>query len=1063
MRGSLVLYLLGAPHLGLQGYSPFYQIFHLSLASRLQVMINSSAAKNPPTYPPMAQPPEVEYNPYETEWFEATQRWTPRLLGIVPLFVLASSLFSQGGAQRGIPMALFSVLLIFLLVCFYIIISQMSQVWSEASRLGFKNCLSKEQLREQLPGFTEAIRPKLIRLVCYQLGRIVFMGNPLSSRTDLKQRFAFICKWFLLTLIQAPWDVPPPKKIQAPCDVLTPKKSSSSNEQAPSEPLLSRSSLLKRLADLSSSAKAFVLYLFQLRIQVGIAILSSVLFQTGQVNDVVLAIILDSDWKAYSMAIVFAVILSLLLWHTARYLTRIIPHLKKARNDPSAISSGEGLFSYSFELFLFWISWVSLALFTTPIAKQAYGSMWGGNNYHIFVLLISQAIVIFLWRKFDYPKSTWGGGYRWWFIGLYIVGFMLPFLFQHLSANQIPEYVGSLGLLFWGLSMILVVASIVFRFSLVSGVPVLSLLLIVSYVVNINRINDNHTVRLMPDMPERNFNKRPVAAPRSYLPSLKRSFYNWLASKEPGAINPRYEIIQKKCKPPTGRNRDDCENPYPVYVVSSQGGGIYAAYHAAKALHVINTVIPEFRNHLFAISSVSGGSIGSAIFVNSLSCKPEERSDAVDQFFDKPRDPLAMIVASMLFGDLVQRFYLFPVPAWDRSLGLELAFEPNNVKNNGNCIDLSRPFYESQGVPGPVAKKVTRDPQSHIPFLVLNTTEVDNGRRYLISPFRIRPKYSDADFHEPWPNAPEQMHVLDMRYSTAAGLSARFPLISPYGFFPEQKMRRFIDGGLYDNSGAVTAKEIGDELKEISTNQDSRFWGTEDECQDLEDNVCRKIKGLLFRHKNAIVIRPISILDATAVDLNSDYASVERQQGFTVFGWTALTAVFTTRDSRVVKSVDFFTYGDKNPCKDQNDSKRKSDPGTFEISQDCYDKQKQDPRTNKVLIRKNFYLGGMKRPLFSIPLGWKLSCQARGFINDQLQASSEVIGSPHEFIPCETSAPLLRREPSRSIPPDNFGNKPENSSQSLISMIEVIKKDMEAFLPQPEVRGYGCVPSADCK
>jgi hypothetical protein len=194
MRGSLVLYLLGAPHLGLQGYSPFYQIFHLSLASRLQVMINSSAAKNPPTYPPMAQPPEVEYNPYETEWFEATQRWTPRLLGIVPLFVLASSLFSQGGAQRGIPMALFSVLLIFLLVCFYIIISKMSQVWSEASRLGFKNCLSKEQLREQLPGFTEAIRPKLIRLVCYQLGRIVFMGNPLSSRTDLKQRFAFICK-----------------------------------------------------------------------------------------------------------------------------------------------------------------------------------------------------------------------------------------------------------------------------------------------------------------------------------------------------------------------------------------------------------------------------------------------------------------------------------------------------------------------------------------------------------------------------------------------------------------------------------------------------------------------------------------------------------------------------------------------------------------------------------------------------------------------------------------------------------------------------------------------------
>jgi hypothetical protein len=1031
-------------------------------------MINSSASENPQTHPHMAQHPEDEYNPYDTEWFEAIQRWTPRLLGIVPLFVLASSLFSQGGAQRGIPMALGSVLVIFLLVCFYIIISQMSQVWSKTGRPTPKQCLliKEEEWRDKV----NEIQPKLIRLICYQLSGIVFIGNPASGRTDLKQRLAFICKRFLLTLIQAPWKVP------------TPKKSSSSNEQAPAEPLLLRSSLLKRLADLSSSAKAFVLYLFQLRIQVGIAILSSVLFQTGQVNDVVLAIILDSDWKAYSMAIVFAVILSLLLWHTARYLTRIIPHLKKYRNNPSAISSGEGLFSYSFELFLFWISWVSLALFTTPIAKQAYGSMWGGNNYHIFVLLISQVIVIFLWRKFDYPKSTWGGGYRWWFVGLYIVGFMLPFLFQHLSANQIPEYVGSLGLLFWGLSMILVVASIIFRFSIVSGVPVLSFLLIVAYVVNINRINDNHAVRLMPDLSNLDFSKRPIAVKRKNLPTLKRSFYNWLASTEPGEIKPRYQRInemREKCK---REMKGYCQ--YPVYIVSAQGGGIYAAYHTARVLQVITRKIPQFSSNLFAISSVSGGSLGSAIFVNSLSCKPDERKDVIDKFFDKPRDPLAMIVASMLFGDLVQRFYLFPVPAWDRSLGLELAFEPNNAKQNGNCINLNQPFYESQGVEGPVVDDVKRDQQdppprqpgqprqnetNHKPFLVLNTTEVDNGRRYLISPFRIQPKYSDADFHEPWPNAPEQMHVMDMRYSTAAGLSARFPLVSPYGFFPEQKTRRFIDGGLYDNSGAVTAREISDELKEISINQGETYYASDDECKDLTQDNCTNVKKFLYENSKEpvkskfIVIRPISILDASAVDLNSDYASVEQQQGFTIFGWTALTAVFTTRDSRVVKAVDFFTYEDKNPCKDQNDSKRKSDPGTLEISQDCDDKQKQDPRTNKVLIRKNFYLGGMKRPLFSIPLGWKLSCQARGFINDQLQASSEVIGSPHEFIPCETSAPLLRREPSRSIPPDNFGKKPENSSQSLISMIEVIEKDMEAFLPQPEVRGYNCVPSADCK
>jgi len=962
----------------------------------------------------MAQPHKDEYDPNENEWFEAVRRWTPRLLGIVPLLVLASSLFSQGGAQRGMIFALGSVLMIFLLVCFYMIVSELSRIWDELNERPCKeNILSRADLR----AFTNNIKPKFIGSICHQLSRIVFLQDPSAGRAGPKQPFASICRGFILTLIQTPWS----ESHQA---------TSSANEEQ-SQVILTKSNiLLAYLADISGWASTFIRYLWQLRIQLSIAIMASLLFQTGQVNDVVLAIILDNDWRAYLAASIFATILSLLLWHTARYVTRIIPHLKKIQNDPKASISGKGLFGYGFELFLFWFSWVSLALFTTPIAKQAYGTMWGGNNYHIYFLLVSQAVVIFLWRKLDYPKSTWVGGYRWWFAGFYLVGLILPFLFQHLSASQIPVLVGSLGLLFWGLSMILVVASIIYQFSILSGVPVLSLLLVVSYFVNINRINDNHIVRLMPDMPERNFNKRPVAAPRSYLPTLKRSFYNWLASKEPRATKPRYQIIQEKCN-----SSSSCE--YPVYVVSSQGGGIYAAYHAAKALHVINTVIPEFRNHLFAISSVSGGSVGSAIFVNSLSCKPEERRDAVDQFFDKPRDPLAMIVASMLFGDLVQRFYLFPVPAWDRSLGLELAFEPNNVKNNGNCIDLSRQFYKSQGVQGPVAKKAKGDPQIHIPFLVLNTTEVDNGRRYLISPFRIRQKYSDADFHEPWPNAPEQMHVLDLRYSTAAGLSARFPLISPYGFFPEQKMRRFIDGGLYDNSGAVTAKEIGDELKEISNEKADAVWGGEDECQDLVYEVCKEIKELFLGKINPIVIRPISILDATAVDLNSDYASVERQQGFTVFGWTALTAVFTTRDSRVVKSVDFFTYGDK-------------------YTQTLFERK---PQSNKVLIGKNFYLGGMKRPLFSIPLGWKLSCQARSFINDQLQPSTKDSGNFHEFIPCEKSAPLLKREPARISSPSNFNkdNQPsEEPSMTLQWVINSINDEIENYLPpekKPVLRG----------
>ena len=73
----------------------------------------------------------------------------------------------------------------------------------------------------------------------------------------------------------------------------------------------------------------------------------------------------------------------------------------------------------------------------------------------------------------------------------------------------------------------------------------------------------------------------------------------------------------------------------------------------------------------------------------------------------------------------------------------------------------------------------------------------------------------------------------------------------------------------------------------------------------------------------------------------------------------------------------------------------------------------------KVLIEKQFLLGGMPIPVFSIPLGWKLSCQARAFINDQLQVNDQYnsIKSRHVFIPCELkNERMLKREPVRSRP-----------------------------------------------
>ena len=54
-----------------------------------------------------------------------------------------------------------------------------------------------------------------------------------------------------------------------------------------------------------------------------------------------------------------------------------------------------------------------------------------------------------------------------------------------------------------------------------------------------------------------------------------------------------------------------------LVLVASSGGGIRAAYWTALVLSKLNE-IPEFRQHLFAISSVSGGSLGASLFRASL-------------------------------------------------------------------------------------------------------------------------------------------------------------------------------------------------------------------------------------------------------------------------------------------------------------------------------------------------------------------------------------------------------------------------------------------------------------
>ena len=90
---------------------------------------------------------------------------------------------------------------------------------------------------------------------------------------------------------------------------------------------------------------------------------------------------------------------------------------------------------------------------------------------------------------------------------------------------------------------------------------------------------------------------------KSPLPDVGSEFLRWLETR---------------------KDRDKYES-YPVFIVAAQGGGLYAAYHTARVLAVLQDECPTFAQHVFAISGVSGGSLGAAVFASAVkSISPEQ-------------------------------------------------------------------------------------------------------------------------------------------------------------------------------------------------------------------------------------------------------------------------------------------------------------------------------------------------------------------------------------------------------------------------------------------------------
>jgi hypothetical protein len=249
----------------------------------------------------------------------------------------------------------------------------------------------------------------------------------------------------------------------------------------------------------------------------------------------------------------------------------------------------------------------------------------------------------------------------------------------------------------------------------------------------------------------------------------------------------------------------------PAFIIVTEGGGVRAAFWTATVLSALEDLAAAahpteervFANHCFAISGVSGGSVGGTLFA-AMNTTEHARpgSEALDILKE---DLLSPLISGLVCNDWLQCALPFPVSWFDRGgrfeQNLEERFstyldsaEPNALA--GPMLDLNRWRAEQQA--------------NWTPYLFLNSTNVEKGHRVIFSDVEINregvEEFSDARDGHSLLSDRSQSGPVDLPLSSAAHNSARFPYTNPTGRMPGGG--RLTDGGLFENSGATTGLEI---------------------------------------------------------------------------------------------------------------------------------------------------------------------------------------------------------------------------------------------------------------
>jgi hypothetical protein len=229
-------------------------------------------------------------------------------------------------------------------------------------------------------------------------------------------------------------------------------------------------------------------------------------------------------------------------------------------------------------------------------------------------------------------------------------------------------------------------------------------------------------------------------------------------------------------------------------VVSAAGGGIQAAAWTAKVLQELhNQFGAEFDRALCLVSSISGGSTGTACYVDWL--KRGAPQLAISPFNAASASSLDEVSWGLAWPDLLRVLIAWPFQM-DRALAMEQAW----IQNSGSGT-LNQPLSDWNP---PTAR-------GDLPAIIMNSTMVEVGGPLLLGTSDVNSPETGRKSSCWWDG--DELHVddgrkLDIPVVRAARLSATFPFVTPAARPVKANHEpHMMDGGFYDNYGMATLTE----------------------------------------------------------------------------------------------------------------------------------------------------------------------------------------------------------------------------------------------------------------